>query len=96
MGGDLWKEVSSIKYTIIVEKDLQEEIGGIKTNSKHDLECERLFVKTAAFIKQYLKQENVTRKDNIEVLIEKVREAVKQQQVELGLIANMLKIDIDS
>ena len=78
MGGDLQKEVSSIEYTIIVEKDLQKEIGGIEINNKYALECKRLFIKTATFIKQYLKQKNATRKDDMEVLIKKVRETIKQ------------------
>jgi len=51
MGGDLWKEVGSVEYTIIVEKDLWKEIGGVKTNNKHALECKRLFIKTTALVK---------------------------------------------
>ena len=78
VGGDLWKEVSSKKYTIIVEKDLQKEIGGIKTNSKRALGCGRPFIKTTTFIKQYLKQENAPRKDDIEAFIKEVREAIRQ------------------
>ena len=76
--GDLQKEVSGVKYTMVVEKDFWKEIGGIKTNSKRALGCGRPFIKTAALIKQYLKQENAPRKDNVEVLIKEVREAVKQ------------------
>jgi len=51
MGGDLWKEVSNVKYIIIVEKDLWKKIGSIETNSKRVLKCKRLFIKTAAFVK---------------------------------------------
>ena len=76
----------------MVEKDLQKEISSIKTNSKRALECERPFIKTAALIKQYLEWENAARKDNVEALIKKMREVVRQQQVELSLIANKLKI----
>ena len=62
----------------MVEKDLQKEIGGVKTDSKRALECERPFVETAALAKRYLKRENAARKDDIEALIEKIREVVRQ------------------
>jgi hypothetical protein len=79
VGGDLWEKVSSIKYTIVLKKDLWKEIGGIKTNSERTLKYKRLFIKTAALIKQYLKWENAAKKDNMEVLIKEVREAVRRQ-----------------
>ena len=92
VGGDLQKEVGGVDYTIIVEKDLQKEIGSIETNSERTLGCGRPFIKTAALVKRYLKWENAVRKDDVEVLIKEVREAVRQRWVELGLIADKLKI----
>ena len=62
-----------------MEKGLWKEIGSIKTNSKRALGCGRLFIKTTALIKQYLKRENAAKKGDVEVLIKEVREAVKQQ-----------------
>lgn len=66
-----------MEYTIVMEKDLWKEIGGVKTDGKRALKCKRPFVKTVAFAKQYLKWENAARKDNMEVLIKEVREAVR-------------------
>jgi len=46
---------SNAEYTIMVGGDLWKEVSGIETNSKRALGCGRLFVKTVALIKQYLK-----------------------------------------
>ena len=62
-----------------MEKYLWKEIGGVKTDSKRTLKYERPFIKTTAFVKRYLERENAPKKHDMEVLIEEIKEAVRQQ-----------------